>query len=185
MARQLVELEPAEAVAATVTAMRDAARYAGGGIRTSGRRMRRRMMGAATEGAHRVAGAYGVLRGGEPELRRRPVEFVAVAAAAGTAGAITAVAVRRVANRRTASAGGEGEADTESDRRMALTSLGHAVARTVRALRGAPSGIVSRPEDQRDDARKPRVPAPASQMPVKPGETEGPSPAEPVRQAEK
>jgi hypothetical protein len=120
-------MEPAEAMAGMVAAMGEAARYAGGGLRTSGRRMRHRATDVATEGARRAAGAYGVLRGGTPAVRRRPADFVVVAVVAGATGAVVALAVRRLTVQwRAASEGEPGQVEDHDARAQATPSpTGH------------------------------------------------------------
>ncbi|MGB3438660.1 MAG: hypothetical protein WBA97_07880 [Actinophytocola sp.] len=99
MARGNQELEPAVAAIRAFDALLEAAKYSGSGARTLGRRLGRRAAIVSVEGAHRVGGAWHVLRVGAPPRararRNRKVVLFGV-----TAGAITAVAVRGVVVRR-------------------------------------------------------------------------------------
>jgi len=104
MARRNDELELGPAVAGMLAALAEAAGYAGGGLRTTGvragrvgARAGRRTWDGAQRSGRRAAVAYRVFRGVEPptQIRRRPLEFLGLAVAAGAIGAITVLAIQR------------------------------------------------------------------------------------------
>jgi len=85
-----------------LAALGEAAGYAGGGLRTTGRRAgrlgtrtSRRAWDGARRSGERATVAYRVFRGAEPPVRRRPLEFLGAAAVAGAAGAVAVLAVLR------------------------------------------------------------------------------------------
>jgi hypothetical protein len=101
-------LEPMAALAAALAAAGDAGRYAGGGVRTVGRRFARTRFSrsasaSARESRRRAALAVRILRGFEPPVPPRPTrrraDYVMLGFVVGTTGAAVAGAVRRaVAN---------------------------------------------------------------------------------------
>jgi len=104
--QQEQELAPMAALAGALAAATEAGRYAGGGVRTVGQRVGRSRFGrgarqAAAESQRRAFLAYQALRGMEfpvqPPPRRRPVVYVVMGVAAGTAGAFMAEVLRRAA----------------------------------------------------------------------------------------
>jgi hypothetical protein len=98
-------LEPMAAFAGALAAAGEAGRYAGGGMRTVGRRFAgtrfsRRAGASARESRRRATLAYRVLRGLEPAAppppaARRPADYMLLGFAVGTTGAAVAGAVRR------------------------------------------------------------------------------------------
>jgi hypothetical protein len=92
------------ALAGALAAAAEAGRYAGGGMRTMGRRVARsdfsrRTQAAARESRRRANLAAQTLRGLEPPPPPRPprrTTYLAVGVLVGTTGAIVAEAVRRV-----------------------------------------------------------------------------------------
>jgi hypothetical protein len=94
MARRTVDMEPSVAFAEMLTAMAAASRYAGHGVRTTGKRVGRRARVAGTEASRRAALAARVLSG-RPMPERRPRPSLIVVATAAAAGAAAAVAMRQ------------------------------------------------------------------------------------------
>ncbi len=96
------------ALAGALAAAAEAGRYAGGGMRTMGRRagrsdLSRQTQAAARESRRRANLAFQILRGLEPPVEprptRRPALYIAVGILAGTTGAVVVEALRRaVAN---------------------------------------------------------------------------------------
>ncbi len=93
------------ALAGALAAAAEAGRYAGGGMRTVGRRVgrsgfSRRGRAAARESRRRANLAYQILRGLEPPAPPPPAPrrttYLAVGVLVGTSGAIAAEAVRRM-----------------------------------------------------------------------------------------
>jgi hypothetical protein len=104
MARRNDEMDLAPALAGMLAALGEAAGYAGGGLRTTGvragragARVGRRTWDGARRAGERAPVAYRVFRGADPPAvtRRRPVEFLGIAAVAGATGAIAVLAIQR------------------------------------------------------------------------------------------
>jgi hypothetical protein len=104
MAQRNDEMDLAPALAGLLAALGEAAGYAGGGLRTTGlragragARVGRRTWDGARRAGERAPVAYRVFRGAEPPsvTRRRPVEFLGIAAVAGATGAIAVLAIQR------------------------------------------------------------------------------------------
>jgi sugar phosphate isomerase/epimerase len=98
------ELAPMAALAGAIAAAAEAGRYAGGGMRTMGRRfaqteLSRRALAGAVESRRRTNLAYQILRGlevpVEPRPTRRPATYVAWGVVVGTTGAAAMEALRR------------------------------------------------------------------------------------------
>jgi hypothetical protein len=149
MTRQY-EMEPAEALAGTLAAMAEAARYTGGGVRSVGRRagragtdVGRRAWANAVDSAQRASYAYRIYRGEERIPRRRPAEYAATGVVVGITAAMAVIAIGRALARRLDS----GQDDTTG--RHPLDQI-RAAARTVRrrvpTTAGEP-GDAARPDE--------------------------------------
>ncbi|HEU4422680.1 MAG TPA: hypothetical protein VFR67_09095 [Pilimelia sp.] len=120
MARQRAEVDLSTALAATMAELAEAARHAGGGLRTTGRwargagaRTGRRALEDMLRSAQRANLAYQVMRGVPPPVRRRTtLETVGVAIAGGVFGAATTTAVQRVLAYRAANGASAAEEST-------------------------------------------------------------------------
>jgi hypothetical protein len=104
MAQRNDEMDLGPALAGMFAALSEAAGYAGGGLRSTGlragrvgARMSRRTWDSARRTGQRAPVAYRVFRGAEPPtvIRRRPLEFLGIAAAGGATGAIAVLAIQR------------------------------------------------------------------------------------------
>src|SRR3954452_16716761 len=101
------DVELTVALAGTLAAMGEAARQAGGGVRTVGRRaartgtgVSRRVLASAADSGHRANIAFHVYRGDREVYRRRPAEYVAAGVVAGLIGAFAIAAIARALIRR-------------------------------------------------------------------------------------
>jgi hypothetical protein len=94
MAPRTVDMDPAVAFAEMVTVLAEAGRYAGHGVRTTGKRVGRRARVAGAEAARRGAFATLVLSG-RPLVRRPRISLVVAVAA--VSGAVVALTVRQSA----------------------------------------------------------------------------------------
>jgi len=101
------DVELTAALAGTLAAMGEAARQAGGGVRTVGRRaartgtgVSRRVLASAADSGHRANIAFHVYRGDREVYRRRPAEYVAAGVVAGLIGAFAIAAIARALIRR-------------------------------------------------------------------------------------
>lgn len=120
------DVEPMAALVGTLVAISEAARHAGAGMRTAGRRV----LANVVDSGQRATVAFRVYRGDRVVNERRPAEYVAAGVIAGMMAAFATAALGRALSR--GPDGGPG-ASRASRRR-----LGAARSTAVRRRRAAP-----------------------------------------------
>jgi hypothetical protein len=134
------DVEPTAALVATLVAMSEAARHAGGGIRTAGRRaarggtnLGRRAWENAADSRQRANVALRVYRGERIVSERRPAEYVAAGIVTGMTAAFATLALGRMLLR--GSDDGPGTSRAARDR---LSTARSTAMRITRRRRAAP-----------------------------------------------